>query len=91
MPALIWSPDAIADLSRLSEWAHSVDPTLSLPVVRAIRQRVLILRDFPRVGEPLDADCRKLSERRYGYVVLYRLRGSAVEILRIRHTREDWR
>jgi plasmid stabilization system protein ParE len=60
-------------------------------VVQAIRHRVLILRDFPRAGAPLPGGIRKLSEWRYGYLVLYRLRPIGVEILRIRHAREDWR
>lgn len=91
MPALIWSPDAIADLSRIRLWAHSIDPRLSLPVVRAIRQQVQILRDFPRAGAPVPGGRRRLSERRFGHVILYRHDRESVTILRIRHAREDWR
>ncbi|MGK6319043.1 hypothetical protein [Sphingomonas sp. DT-204] len=53
----------------------------------AIRLRARFFANFPHAGRPFREQLRVLDT---AYLLLYRLRGDAVEILRAHHEREDW-
>ncbi|MFZ4380864.1 MAG: type II toxin-antitoxin system RelE/ParE family toxin [Sandarakinorhabdus sp.] len=91
MPILKWSVPARLDLRRVYAWLGDVEPSIAELVLDALESRAELLIEYPRIGSPLPGGRRKLNEPRFGYLIIYRLRGSAVEILRIRHAREDWR
>jgi plasmid stabilization system protein ParE len=94
MPHIIWSPRAVLDLARLEAFLYEKDPEAAFRARETIRQRVLILEDFPRAGRPVLG--KALSIREWpirfgssGYVSRYRVAGDAITIIAVRHMRED--
>ena len=70
-----------------------MNPDAARRAIAVIRQGVRLLRDHPEVGRP--AETMPLGFREwpigfgaYGYLALYRLDGSNVVILAVRHGRE---
>jgi len=49
-----------------------------------------ILKSFSAIGLILDGATRSLRIRRASYVLVYRIRDPAMQILRVRHDRQDW-
>jgi plasmid stabilization system protein ParE len=85
------SATAREDLARIDSWLAAIDGDLSGLAQDAIADRIELLRASPAVGSPLPGSRRKVVERRFGYVILYRYDRDTLTILRIRHHREDWR
>lgn len=88
---LAYSQAALADLRRIDVWLGRVDDQLAVAAQIAIKQRIISLLANPAVGSPLPGGRRKIIERHFGYIILYRHDRATVTILRIRHAREDWR
>lgn len=82
---------ALADLRRIDAWLNAIEASLAADAQSAIKQRILTVVADPDIGSPLSGGRRKVIERRFGYVILYRHDRSTLTILRIRHAREDWR
>ena len=96
MPHLIWSREAIADLTRLHDFLRSKSPAAADRAVQEIDSAARRLLDFPRVGranENLPADVRQLpiAFSTGGYMLYYRPLDDRIEILWVRHQREDQR
>jgi toxin ParE1/3/4 len=82
-------PLAVLDIRRLVKFVELKNQAAALAVNALLRQGVLALADFPERGRlgQID-DTRELILK--SYVVVYRLRQSNVEVLRIFHGSEDW-
>jgi toxin ParE1/3/4 len=50
-----------------------------------------VLKSYPAIGPALDGSTRSLRVRHTRYILVYRINGTEVEILRVCHDREDWR
>jgi plasmid stabilization system protein ParE len=60
--------------------------------VRTIYERIRFLKDAPNRGRPGHRNgTRELPLTPLPYVVVYSVRGEAVEILHIYHGAQDWR
>jgi plasmid stabilization system protein ParE len=60
-------------------------------VVKAVRVSVTRLREFPESGKPGTVPgTRELVVRNLPYVVVYRVVGGDVEVVRVLHTSTDW-
>ncbi|WP_353204185.1 type II toxin-antitoxin system RelE/ParE family toxin [Sphingomonas sp.] len=90
MPRLIWSPRAGLDLADIDAYLSDRDPAAAAGILRAIQSAALRLSDYPRLGWSLDQPFRVISVRKTPDLILYRLREGVVEIVRVRHAREDW-
>lgn len=93
MPSLTWTPRALADLARLHRFLAAKNPAAARQAVRAIRQGLRPLETHPEAGRPaegMDPAFREwwVSFGSSGYLALYRLDGSRVVILAVRHGRE---
>ena len=89
MPRLIWSPAALDDLDGIDAYLLERDASPS-NVFRAIDRVADRLLDYPRLGRALREPFRVMGVRGTDYIVIYRLHDEGVEIVRIRHGREDW-
>ena len=81
-----WSASAITDL-RVT-WLYIADesPSRATRMLSRIRQAALRLEQFPQLGRPGEqANARELVVARSSYIVVYRLDGDAIEILRVLH------
>ena len=93
MPSLIWTKQALADLARLHRFLAERNPDAARRAVRAIRDGMRLLEAHPEAGRPVEGMDSEFRERwigfgRGGYLALYRLDGSRVVILTVRHGRE---
>jgi plasmid stabilization system protein ParE len=91
MPRVEWNAAALADLDGLESFLYSRNPRAANEAIAAIRAATRLLSDFPDAGPIYRDGYRQLSVRfsNSGYLVLYRPNEHAVEIVRIRHMRED--
>ena len=92
MPKLIWTTPARNDLRRINAWlTERASPAIALRSLVEIRTRARFLENFPHGGRPvLDRDFRVLRVHDTSYLIVYRLNGPNIDLLRIAHEREDW-
>ncbi len=89
---IVWSPEAIDDLTALRAYIAADDPAaarrVALHIVRDVEQ---LLPNNPRIGRPGRVPgTRELVVPRTSYIVPYRIRRNRVEVLRIYHTARKW-
>ncbi|MET3724807.1 type II toxin-antitoxin system RelE/ParE family toxin [Sphingomonas trueperi] len=91
MRELVWTTPAIGDLQAIDTWlSEHRSPDLARRRLAKLRERAEFLIEFPHLGRPGDKNVRILRAFDTPYVIVYRLKGEKLEILRIRHEREDW-
>ena len=91
MTRLRWAPRSRLDIHRIEAWLDQQDPLLAGRIGDAIDAKVDQLLAFPFSGLSIgDGGVRRLSIPRFGYLIIYRTTGDMVEIIRVRHVREDW-
>jgi len=91
MPALKWTRPATEDLWAIDTWfEENGSGEIALATLSAIRFRAGFLLDFPHGGRPIGEGIRVLRVIDTPHLIFYRLADDVVEILRIRHEREDW-
>jgi toxin ParE1/3/4 len=90
MRRLTWSPSSRRDLLRIRDWLAAHDVRAALATIRAIRAAAIRLADYPELGRALEEPFRAIGVRGTSYILVYRLSDSGVDIIRIRHGREDW-
>lgn len=91
MPRLDWTGPALTDLREIEAWlSEHARPEIALATLGHIRRRARFLEEFPHGGRPTIGGSRVLRVIETPHVILYRLTGGSVQILRIQHEREDW-
>ena len=92
MKRLDWSPGAIRDLRTINNYlTKEAAPDIAVRILARIVEQSELLPAHPNVGTPLgNAGWRKRTVRRTRYVLIYRVTGDLIEILRVRHMAEDW-
>jgi toxin ParE1/3/4 len=89
---VIWSDEAIEDLASLKAYITEADPAaarnIALHILRNIEE---LLPANPHMGRPGRVPgTRELVIPSSPYVVPYRVRGGALEILRVYHAARRW-
>lgn len=91
MPTLVWTRPAFDDLDAIDRWlTANVRGEIAIDMLSAIRLRAYFLENFPHGGRPIGEGLRVLRVIGTPYLIIYRLAGGTVQLLRIRHEREDW-
>ena len=91
MTRIIWSEKAVADLVALNDWLTEYrQPQEAAGSIRAIRNQVANLDQFPAIGSPVYAGTRKLLIKEQPFVLLYEVADGQFMILRLVHNRSDW-
>ena len=92
MTGVIWSEKSLRDLRRIDHWlTENAGRDVAIRALAAIRNRVVCLTEFPRIGRPVPENrTRALRATGTPYLVLYQSNNDRIDILRIRHEREDW-
>ncbi|MFD1033894.1 type II toxin-antitoxin system RelE/ParE family toxin [Sphingomonas hankookensis] len=91
MIALNWSGPARADLEAIDDTLSIIDLALADRMIDRIEGAGSFLREHPMAGSTiLSGAVRKWRVRGTPYLLLYRPLADRIEILRIRHDREDW-
>ena len=88
---LKWTSKALADLARLYEFLAPVNKSAAARAVQALTKAPTILLTNPRIGEQLfqfePREVRRILAG--GYEIRYEIEESAIDVLRLWHTRED--
>lgn len=85
-----WTVAAADDLQRIHDYLGEHEPHLARSTVIAIREAILSLKKFANRGRPGAVDgTRELLHERLPYIVAYRVREEAVEILHIWHPSQE--
>ena len=82
---------ALADIEHIHAWIEPHGEQSATRLVTRLRERAESLASLPKQGRPGRIDgTRELVIAGTDYLILYRLRDDAVELLRIVHTRQKW-
>jgi toxin ParE1/3/4 len=85
-----WTPTAAADLDQIKNYLAERHPDLPKPTVLKLYAAILSLKRMPNRGRPgRERDTRELVLAPLPYIVAYRVRNEAVEILHIHHGARD--
>ncbi len=91
MKRVVWKPEAVGDLNRLSRFLAERNPSAARRAIALARVRASQLAAHPRLGERLPGfeprELRRLSAG--SYELHYELTEQAVTILRVLHTRQE--
>lgn len=86
-----WLSSALVELDRIHGYIARENPRAAARVFRQIRKAPRQLARFPQLGRPSQVEgTRELVVTGLPYLIIYRVAGDDVEILRIFHTSMDW-
>jgi toxin ParE1/3/4 len=86
-----WSPEAAFDFTAIVQYIRQDNSSAALRVARSIYDAVAQLNTFPNRGRPGRVNgTRELPLPRLPFVVVYRVRENAVEIVRLLHGAQCW-
>ncbi len=89
---LEWTAAAVADLHGIDKWLiEHADPLIAVWQLERIRDKARRLLNFPTRGPMLGADWHYSQVEQTPHLIIYRVSVEKVQILRIRHNRQDWR
>ena len=93
MAELVYAPQALADLERLSDFLLETDPQAAHDTAMLIFEALEILVQHPEMGRKVHPGQRELviSRGRTGYLALYRFLPhiDRILVLALRHQRES--
>ncbi|MBU3626799.1 type II toxin-antitoxin system RelE/ParE family toxin [Polynucleobacter sp. JS-Safj-400b-B2] len=93
MVRIVFSPRALLDLERLTDFLVAIDKNAALATLEIIEGAIQILSEHPYIGRTCDIHIRELiiSRGKSGYVALYSFdeAKNAVLICTIRHQKES--
>lgn len=89
---VIWSPEAEIDLDQVGDYIAMGNPTRAATFVREIITAGEAIGDMPRAFALVPRlEHRGIRHRVHGrYLILYRVEGEEVEILRVTHGARDY-
>ncbi len=86
---LRWTRAALSDLSQIAAYIRQDNPIAARKVVAAIRDKILPIEDWPHIGR----EGRIEGTREFvifSYIVVYRIVGETVFVVRIYHGAQNW-
>jgi len=88
---LKWTRPALTDLRGIDSYLSQCSRETAARILASIRASADILASFPAMGPSLDSQTRSLQVRQTPYVLIYRIEGDRISLLRIYHNRQNWR
>jgi toxin ParE1/3/4 len=89
---LRWTPAAAADLKQISDYLKERYPHYKQPTMRKLYDGVQSLKEWPGRGRPgREEGTRELTFSPLPYIVVYRVREQAVEVVRVYHGAQERR
>jgi toxin ParE1/3/4 len=88
---IIWAPRALADMRGAWDYIAADNEAAADRTLHVIQQAGESLGQFPRRGRPGKIRAtRELSVQGTHYFIVYKVRRSSVEIVRVVHGARDW-
>ncbi len=92
MSRVRWTPDARADLARIDDFYAEIDADYADRIGDAAIAAADSLAESPLVAAVIEGlDARKWRVPKTPYILFVRIKGPTLEVLRVRHDREDWK
>jgi plasmid stabilization system protein ParE len=86
-----WTTPAADEFEHQQAYYQGIDPRIAQRLAQRVHQAARQLRTAPHSGRPgLRAGTREWVVVRTPYIVVYRVRSEAIEILHVFHERQDW-
>jgi toxin ParE1/3/4 len=86
-----WSPESVDDLEKIVAHIQKDNRKAAQDTGRKIYESISQLRQFPRSGRAGRIEgTRELVISSLPYLVVYRVKEAAVEVVRIFHAAQDW-
>jgi len=86
-----WFGEAYEDLVEIKNFIEKDNPVAAREMAQRIKQSVDGLKDYPGKGRPGRVDgTRELVVPGLPYIIPYRVKKNAVEILRVLHGSMEW-
>lgn len=90
MASVVWSPQALGDVSRIAAYIAAENPVAAARVARELLVAGDSLAVFPQRGRPGKLPGRRELVAVRPYIVVYRIMpGPVVDILRVWHAAQD--
>ncbi len=87
-----WTPAAVADLERISNYLKERHPHYRQPTMRKLYDAIRSLKQWPQRGRPgREEGTREILFPPLPYVAVYRVHGQSIEVLRIYHGAQERR
>jgi plasmid stabilization system protein ParE len=92
MMRIVWTPPATGDLETIDDYWADHSAGSAEQVALKIEAAAAFLADFPKAGASLESGlARKWRVGATPYLLVYRIIGDRIEILRVYHERMNWR
>jgi toxin ParE1/3/4 len=85
-----WLRKALRNLEQAYEYISKENPAAAHQTVQKIQSAVNQLSNYPLMGRPGRLEGTRELVTTTSYIVTYRVRGDAIEILRVLHTSRRW-
>ncbi len=86
-----WLDEAVLDLQAVRAYIARDNPAAAADIARRIREAVQILTDYPAAGRVGRVPhTREVVVSGTPYILPYRIKADAVEILRVLHAAQKW-
>ena len=86
-----WTKLAQADFARIDDFYQDLNAEFADRLGHAALVASRFLAENPRAGAVLEEEVRKWRITSFEYVLLYRIVGNGIEVLRMHHARQNWR
>lgn len=91
MLRLDWTTPAAEEFDRIQSFYQGIDARLGTVLAHRVHGAIRQLREMPNSGRPgLRPGTRERVVVKSPYVLVYRVRVDAIEILHVHHERQDW-
>lgn len=87
---LLWTRKALENLGQIAAYIAQDNPTRASSFVGEIKEKIELLVAFPALGRPGRVPCTRELVVHENYCVPYRVKGEAVQIIRIQHVARLW-
>jgi toxin ParE1/3/4 len=88
---LEWTRQAMHDLQKAGEYIASDNPGAARAMAKRVQEAVEYLIDHPNIGRPGRLhNTRELVVSGSPFIVIYWVRGAAVQVLRLLHHSRKW-
>jgi addiction module RelE/StbE family toxin len=86
-----WTTSAASDLEHIADYLFGKTPQNAARLIREICDAIFALRNYPSRGrQGKKSGTRELVLSSLPYVVVYKITGDALHIIRILHGAQDW-
>ena len=84
--AVKWSKRALSSLARITEYIEQDNPTRAKTFVQEIRQKSILLEQFPNLGRAGRVIGTRELVAHENYILVYRVRADDLQVIEVMHT-----